>query len=382
MCEGLPEVPSDHAAEGTAAHSLGDTCLKSGKDAADFLGTTIRGKHRTFEVTEEMAEAVQMYLDDVRQVLARYPGMTLEVEQSFDLGFILPGMFGRNDASGLKPFEILFVWDYKHGAGTPVDVLGNSQLRYYGLGSLHLHPSPDIIVTRIVQPRCFHKDGPIREEQMTNRQLREWGEEVLRPAAIRTQDPNAPLVPGEKQCKWCKAAKPTADPSRQCPAILQSIQKAAGVVFDSLLPGAPLPIISDPATLPLDHLSRVLAFADMIDDWVHGVRDAVRHHLDLGHHIPGWKLVEGKKPPRSWKDEAQTREFARANGLDPDNRKLLSPAQFEKALKAAGFTPEIPKILLEQKPGRPSMVPETDPRPVYSQAEQQFTNLEEKSNGS
>lgn len=378
MCEGLPEVPSVHAAEGTAAHSVGDKCLKTGRNAAEFIGTIVSGKSQNFEVTEEMADALQMYIDDVRDTIAKYPGMVLGVEQPFDLGFILPGMFGRNDASGFVPFRVLFIWDYKHGAGTPVDVFENSQLRYYARGALHQNPSPDEIVLRIVQPRCYHKDGPIREERMTNKQLREWGEEVLRPAALRTLDPNAPLVPGEKQCKWCRAAKPTIDPSRQCSAAIRAIQEVAGLAFDSLLPGAPAPIISDPKTLPLDHLARILPWADMIDDWVKGVRETVRYHLDMGHHIPGWKLVEGKQPARAWKDEEQARAWAKQNGIDPDNRKLMSPAQFEKALKAAGFKPEIPRILLAEKSGRPSMVPETDPRPAYSQAEQHFTNLEDK----
>ena len=54
LSEGMPNISSDYAREGTAAHELAEMCLRQGKPASAFLEQEIEG----FEVTEDMAEAV------------------------------------------------------------------------------------------------------------------------------------------------------------------------------------------------------------------------------------------------------------------------------------------------------------------------------------
>lgn len=53
---------SPWAEEGSAAHALAEKCLLEHNDAIDYLNQKIYGD---FKVTEEMAEAVQVYLDFV-----------------------------------------------------------------------------------------------------------------------------------------------------------------------------------------------------------------------------------------------------------------------------------------------------------------------------
>ena len=76
----LPNTSSEYAREGTAAHEVAEQCLLSGKDAIDFLDEIITvteteiiwGKETQvpyeIEVTEEMCEAVQMFVSYVREV--------------------------------------------------------------------------------------------------------------------------------------------------------------------------------------------------------------------------------------------------------------------------------------------------------------------------
>ena len=62
LCRTIPNESSAAAEEGTAAHELAETCLKSGQDAVEFIDRTVHG----FTVDEDMAEAVQVYLDYIR----------------------------------------------------------------------------------------------------------------------------------------------------------------------------------------------------------------------------------------------------------------------------------------------------------------------------
>ena len=158
---------STYADEGTAAHDLAARCLKSGKDADVWLGTKIAVKGRDYEVTEEFASYVQVYVNDVRN---RAAGGKLMVEQRVDLQeWLGPDQFGTSDAIIAMPIEErVTIGDLKFGRGERVyawttateksrftvtitnpfiglederekiEVEPNYQLMLYGLGSIPL----------------------------------------------------------------------------------------------------------------------------------------------------------------------------------------------------------------------------------------------------
>src|SRR6202034_1016723 len=157
LSEGMPNSSNKYAREGTAAHEVASTCLLSGKDAISMLGKTITVEKEEIEVTEDMCEAVQIYLDAVRKVIDEYEfeDFDLQVEVKFDLSHIYKGMFGTCDAVGYLPaIRKLAVFDYKHG-WVSVDSEKNPQTMYYALGALtgkHNRPVEEIELV-IVQPR-------------------------------------------------------------------------------------------------------------------------------------------------------------------------------------------------------------------------------------
>ena len=57
--DGIPDVTSTFAQEGTAAHELGEIALVSGTDCADMIGVPLI-ENNAYTVTHEMAEAVQV----------------------------------------------------------------------------------------------------------------------------------------------------------------------------------------------------------------------------------------------------------------------------------------------------------------------------------
>jgi hypothetical protein len=117
---------------------------------------------------------------------------------------------GRDDLSGTVDVQIgtndvLEIIDYKDGVGV-VEAHDNPQLEVYALGVLasreHL---PKTVRMTIIQPklRAKHLEGITYYDLPVSDVLAKA--DKIKAEAAATDDPNAPLVPGESQCKYCRA---------------------------------------------------------------------------------------------------------------------------------------------------------------------------------
>lgn len=359
LCQGVKSSSSVYAEEGSAAHHLAERCLKKGEKAAQYEGRFIRrvgddfsilksgatGEDGDFEITEEMVQAVQTYLEVIASDVETNPHAKLEIEHRFDLSKFYPGMFGTNDACLSQPFGKLIVYDFKYGAGHAVEVGRNPQLLYYALGA-YFDSDYDEIECVIVQPRARHKDGPTRRWTTYPRDLEEWARKQLLPAAEKTGAPDAPVIAGT----WCKFCPAMAS----CP----TLQAHAMEVVKSDFQTIPLP---NPEHLTTDELVKVLQSEDLLKTWLKSVSSYAQGLLEQGQAVPGFKLVR-KRANRRWKD-----------GVDLDNRlfkyrdlgvyekKLLSPAKMEKLVEEKGW--ELPVHEWIEKPeGGLVIAPESDRR--------------------
>jgi len=372
--EQMPEPPSSkYAMEGTAAHTLGEMCLLEDCDARAHLGVTIlvddrEGGSADFEVTTDMADAVQVYLDTIREDQAEMGNCAMNVEQSFDLnwlknhGRIDRNMFGTNDCCLYQAFGPLRVYDYKHGAGKRVEAEDNPQGLYYALGRMgedYLECFTSIEVV-IVQPRCAHPEGPVRRWEFSPDYLIDWGRNALLPAAVEACKPDCEAVPGD-WCHWCRA-QPI------CPALCRAVQEACpfDVVAD---------VVEPPAfgTLTAEQRSKVLTAGDLVKKWIDGLKDYEIAQQQAGAGCPDWKLV-AKAGNRAWANDGALAALAEATATavgdlynDP---KPMSPAQAEKVLKRAGFKAKEAKEKVDELCHRPesvALVSVADPRPALSQ---------------
>lgn len=206
LCRDVAEAPaSAYMEEGTAAHALGELCLRKDVSPETYVGTTLEG----VEVTEEMAEAVAVYThycgaDD------KWVEGTVWIEHRFNLADLKPPapMYGTADFVAYDPAtRELEVVDLKFGRGVVVEVAGNPQLRYYALGaalSLKGRYPIEYVKSTVVQPRAGHPDGPVRSEVIPILELLDWSADLFA-AARATLAPNAPLVAG-RQCRFCPAS--------------------------------------------------------------------------------------------------------------------------------------------------------------------------------
>lgn len=362
LSEGIADVSSSYAEEGTAAHHLAERCLKSKEDAAKYLENWIRvtpeecfiqlgkaGNGSEYEITEEMCEAVQLYLDTIRSDIASYPHADLSIEKKFNLDPLYPGMFGTNDACLEEAYGIVRVYDYKHGAGKVVQVENNPQLMYYALGACLGHDF-EICELVIVQPRASHRDGPVRRWQIGVPELMSWAIDHLIPAAKRTEAPDAPAIAGD-WCKFCVVMP-------QCPALHAHAVEVAKSNFQEIA-------LLSPDLLTVEELVRVLDSYDLLTNWLSSVMGHCKGLLEKGDKIPGWKLVQGGAN-RRWKDEQAVIDFFTtkyAKKIMIYDQKLRSPAAMEKAIKTLGIKIDI-EDLYETPTGKLTMAPESDKRPA------------------
>lgn len=363
----LQNPDSVYAREGSAAHALAELILLDPQMATEVLGywITLDGElwekpiNGTFPVTREMLDAVLVYANEVEKhhVRLSYPDILVE-RRVYPLADRREDCFGTADVILLEMFGELVVEDFKYGKGIAVDVEDNLQLKIYGLGGLNVvgdDGAVEKITTGIVQPRANHPDGPVRTATYTVAEMREF-EGELREAARRTDDPNAPLVPGE-HCRFCPAAAP-------CPALRQLTVQTALAEFPDDEPQIKLPNPDDP-----DEMARALKLAGLIEQWPKAVRQMSMVAALRGKGPTGYKLVRGRAN-RKWKDGADKKAPKKLF-----ETVILSPAQAEKIDKA--FVAE----WAEKPLGALTLVPESDKRPaaeIGSLAGSEFPELPEE----
>ena len=340
---------SSYAEEGTLAHKVAEVWLRGVMEEWELIG----------QVPDEMREAVRVYVEHV-QYLERNSGSKAQVEVEFHLPTMHPQAFGTADCVVLDAQGgVLHVVDYKHGAGVTVEADENPQLAYYALGALHKMGLEAECVQRvcvwIVQPRAQHDSGPKRFAIYSRDDIASWFR-TLKKAMAATDAPNAPLHAGS-HCRWCPALA-------ICPE--QGKLQISDASRDFATPHQSLPAAE---LLTTAQLAQVLAQKDVLESWLKAVEERVRVEIEMGHAVPGYKIVAGRGS-RSWSDAAQAAQFLQAavQGRAFSKPELISIAQAEK-LKV-----KVPEHLVRYSPGRPIVAPESDKRTSLS-AKSEFSAL-------
>lgn len=206
LAEGLPKEPdSPYAAEGTRAHECLEFLLNVGPGEQLGGEAALRADGYPMQMVVHAAAAA-------RWIWRQMPkGSELLAETRVHLDFVHEGMFGTTDAMIVDEFGELHVIDLKYGAGVAVDAENNTQGLYYGLGAAYPYDfNFERIRITILQPRAFHRLGPIRSWVVSPEYLKSWIAH-FRAGVDRALAPNPPLVPGA-HCRWCPA-------ERVCPKV-------------------------------------------------------------------------------------------------------------------------------------------------------------------
>jgi len=373
-----PDNGNAYSKEGTAAHALAAMALTEGRPASAYVGRRVEvGPHETFEVTADMADGVQVYVDNIRAYAGWGESGDAEkfsyehqflVEQQVPIGHITgeEGATGTADAIIIADGgDELQVHDLKFGRGVEVRAEENEQLMLYALGALELVAplgvEPKRVRMVIHQPRVTQAPS---EGDCTVEALQEFGLRVEKAARACSQE-QADLNPGEKQCRFCKA-------KATCPALAKFVTDSVGADFKDLDAKASTDQVE--AALVPDgdvELGKKMAAIDLIEDWCKAVRAEVERRLLAGTPVPGYKLVQGRAGARAWSDTTEAEEYLRKTVRlkveQAYDMKLISPTTAEKLVKAGEIKPKqwqkLETLITRSEP-KPSVAPATDKRPA------------------
>jgi len=352
-----PDAKSSiYAAEGTAAHEISEKALRGDKDCSKFLGEVYTIDGFDVEITEELTNSAQRYVDYV-VAQSSTDGCVLFIEERHSLAQLDPPFDagGTCDAIIIKPkLREIEVVDLKNGRGI-VEVNNNKQTRTYALLALLNAPKElvdqiDQVKVTIVQPRASHKDGRIRSETFHLAELIEWTAELMQAMGRSKKALDAfNMINGSRTLfdEWAAAALTPGNctfcPAQgMCPALrskaLAITPEVAKTWFEDITLET-VPMISNtvPALSP-EELSHILDGIDMLEDWAKAVRATAHSLAESGVTIPGYKLVD-KISNRKWAadDEKIVADLKSVIKLTEDqifSRRLLSPAQIEKIIGA------------------------------------------------
>ncbi|AEG53181.1 DUF2800 domain-containing protein [Sinorhizobium meliloti] len=376
---GLDQIDdsSDAADEGTAAHSIRELCLEVGLDPYDFVGTKIGVNGKTFTCDEDMAAALQPGIDRLRE----FDGVMF-VEFRVDITpWTGPDEHGNPQGGtldcGIVGDDEICVGDLKFGKGIPVEAVGNTQIRLYGLGFYEQVAKYLTKAKRfrfiIDQPRNGRGGG---EWVQTLEELQAFGEYVKERAAL-TFDPNAPCTPSKEACLWCSAAKVDG----ACPEFEAWNLEFCDIEFENLDDYDEYGIdIETPDVEGLtvarkraiyDHLGVIRKFLTRVEQ---SVAEAVRSGQG---DLYGKKLVAGRRSHRKHVDETESEKWLRKKGFEDEQiftKKLKTPAMLDKVCGKGKF----PTEMVKGGHPTPSIVSIEDARPALP-VDMEFDNLDDDS---
>lgn len=347
LCENYDDKGSDYAAEGTDAHELCEFKIRQA------LGMNVKDPTENLEwFSEEMDDCATGYasfvLELVEAASQTCADPVLLIEQRVDFSRWVKSGFGTADSIVIAD-GILQICDFKYGLGVLVSAEKNPQMLCYALGALDIFDGIydiDTVRMTIYQPR---RDN-VSTYELSKDELYLWADEVLKPTADLAFAGEGNFRCGE-WCGFCKA-------KHECRARADANLELAR--YDFNLP----PLLTD------EEVEEILSRVDSFLSWATDIKEYALQQAIRGKEWTGWKLVEGRSN-RRYTNEIAVADTVISAGFDPYDHKVLGVTAMQKLLGKSRFD-ELLATYTEKPQGKPTLVPESDKRPVMNTAKQDF----------
>lgn len=321
-----PETEDSPASlEGTAAHWAVQMLLQGTPVAIDMQAPN------GIAITQEMLEAAELVRDDILATLGPEWAKYLVIERRVQIPRVHPThnwgtpdyrAWSRMNNGGL----CLHVWDFKYGHGI-VEAFENWQLIDYTAGLLDeagidgLQDQQTVVDMVVIQPRAFHRDGPVRRWRVLASDLRGHINRLAN-AAGEALGPNPRAVPSPEACENCLGR-------HAC----EGLQRAAYAAADKGGQYGALELSPHALGLELRHLKRAQA---LIEARVSGIEAQVVASIQKGTLVPFW-MMESVPGRLAWtRPAAEVFALGDMLGLklqkDPEP---ITPTQAKAVAKAA-----------------------------------------------
>ena len=342
----FPDTPSGAAAiDGTHSHTLLETCIKAGViEPGFYTGSKMTDHEGDFVVDVDRVTRVKVAFEYIKSRIAEFQGACEVISETrVEPKFLI----GRDDMGGTVDVKIhagihgvLELIDYKDGINDAWES-ALLQMQQYAVGELASFKLPinasypfSTVRLTVVQPKLAYRGGqPIRSKDYTTHEILDMIGDLVREAAA-TDAPDAPLVPGESQCKYCKA-------KGSCSALAGNVMKEMGVMFQPVPTAtvASIPELAhqaankDPNTMSDQQIREIMEAAPLMRQLLDAVDVEALRRFKAGISIPGLKAVYGRGS-RSWAlPEEQIADKLLKMGVPKSavwKTKLVSPAQAEE----------------------------------------------------
>lgn len=295
LSEGLERKESEYAKEGTRAHALAEQLVRGMKPAVA-------------PEDQEMLDAVMVYVNEIETYRRNYSVRDEYTERTLECTEI-PGLGGTSDhvmfyKDGDK--YVCHIWDYKHGAGVPVDVTENKQvLSYAVIIQDYIGGFIDHFRATIVQPRAFAGDA-IQTWEFDHHRVEKHAEEIKE--AVK-QD----YLRAGDHCRWCPALS-------ICPENMRHALTLAQAEFADIRGDA-------------DRLIELMEITPAVKAFLDAVPQMLMEMFRQGKGPEGWKVVE-RKSHRKWalSDKEVLKALEDLGVTSPTRSELKTPPQIEKEL--------------------------------------------------
>ena len=349
---------STFAEEGTLAHAY---CAKKLKE---FLGLSVNEENAEIAQLDEQYHSGEMdeYTDTYKTIVlekfnaarAKTKDAQLLVEVKLDFSHYVPDAFGTSDAIIIAD-GVMEVIDFKYGKGVKVSAVENPQMMIYALGAWDLFNFEyDIRKVRmtIVQPRIDN----LSEFELDAADLINWAVDELQPKA------NEAYAGGkQKPGNWCQFCKVKAN----CKALSSMCIEAQQAN-------------PDPRKISKEVMENtILPLLSTFKTWLTGVEEYSLEQALNGVQYQGFKIVEGRSirkitNPTAVMELLGNEGFAKEAYIKPTE--LRSITDLEKLIGKKRFG-TICAEYINKPQGKPTLVPESDKRPAFNQAADDFKDI-------
>ena len=334
----IEEATSEYAAAGTAAHELGE--WKGKKILKQKAGRRPFSDYHDDDMQTFTDDYALFIKDKVDYLKKEYGEPFVAFEQHVELTD--PPLYGTCDFLAIAG-GVLQIIDLKYGY-LEVSAVENSQLMIYALCALNefdcLYDIEEVHLA-IFQPRIQN----VSEWSISAKDLYEWGETVLKPAAEEAMKGEGEFNPGP----WC--THNFCKCRFVCRARAEYLMEIAKFEF------------TKPALLSDEEILEVMAKADELSKWCDDVMAYAQAQAIAGKKWPGYKIVEGRSV-RKFSDEKAVEEAAINAGYTDiyQPKSLITLTAFEKLLGKDKFN-EVLGSFVTKSQGKLTLVPESDKRP-------------------
>ena len=376
----IPEdTDTEWSVAGTIAHDLADKCLK--------------GELPREEIPPNVYESISGYIDLAQELASDRPEAMVFHEQKVPL-FYNTEAVGTLDYAVVDP-HVVDILDYKNGF-QPVEAEDNDQLCIYARSLMaklesegHEFYDETCVRMWIYQPNEVAFDGEGKKWETTYRDIQDVCIDIEDDYNYSKEAELEDLNATPEACQFCDAK---AVCHKRVAEMFDDVPDEANMLVETSRPGNTIHL---PEISTLDDSARVAIYANHkeITKWMSSVNENSLALIEQGRFIDGLKTVDGKEGNRGWGDneleaEKLLRKLPAGKRYKP--RRVLSPAQAEKALKTyqkelQAEDPETKPIrtkrfdnrfeeLIYRKPGKPVLALSDDPRAARENLLEKFND--------